>query len=128
MPAEAAKEVFGPGEFIIGYYALSLPRRAAEDRKCLSKGNMVRAGQFYVPPNIAVYCSCCCHAAATPSKSDPNLEIVPRMNDILSSFVKVAFEVRFIFVLPVVRPVRILLVPVIKHYLPLRLCQLRFPE
>src|SRR5829696_898623 len=29
-----------------------------------SKGDMVHADQFYVPLNIAVNCSCCCHAAA----------------------------------------------------------------
>src|SRR5215217_9116863 len=29
-----------------------------------SKGDMVHADQFYVPLDIAVYCSCCCHAAA----------------------------------------------------------------
>lgn len=61
--------------------------------------------------------------AATPGNSIPDLEVVLRMNDCLLGFVKVAFEVRFVLVWPV----RILLVPSIKHCLPGRFYQLRFP-
>src|SRR5215212_868751 len=124
VPAAAAKVRLGPVVSIMCYYAPSLPSRAANHRKMpvIKEIRPVSANPTcrLLPPFTA---SVAATTAATPNNLLADLKVVLRMNGCLFGFVKVALEVRFILVWPV----RILLVPSIKHCLPGRFYQLRFP-